>query len=72
MYGKANKPGTLQTAQMMCEKGNLSVVADCITRKMTPEDWEKYGPLSTRGCKKFKKAQGNSWDELLQRGTFTL
>jgi hypothetical protein len=45
MYGKANKPGTLQTAQMLCEKENSALVSDCMTRLMTPEDWEKYGPL---------------------------
>ncbi|WP_407306457.1 hypothetical protein [Desulfosporosinus sp. SB140] len=47
MYGKANKPGTLQTAQMMCEceKENTPLSSDCMTRLMTAEDWEKYGPL---------------------------
>lgn len=65
MYGKANKPGTLQTAQMMCEKENSTMVTDCITRKMTPEDWEKYGPLTTRGCKTFQKIKSTSWHELL-------
>lgn len=56
MYGKANKPGTLQTAQMMCEKKDSSPLdGDCMTRMMTPEDWEKYGPLITRGIKEMQK-----------------
>lgn len=45
MYGKVNKLGTLQAAQTMCEKEDSSSVCDCMTRMMTPEDWEKYGPL---------------------------
>ena len=46
MYGEANKLGTLRTAQMKCEeKDSLPSDSDCMTRMMTPEDWEKYGPL---------------------------
>jgi hypothetical protein len=52
MYGKSTKPGTLQTAQMICSKEDFSPLdGECITRKMTPEDWEKYGPLNTEGMK---------------------
>lgn len=63
MYGKANKPGTLQTAQMMCEKEDSSMVGDCMTRMMTPEDWEKYGPLNiieSKECQKSKARRGFS------------
>jgi len=42
---KISKAGTLQTAQLMSEKIYPSVVGECITRKMTPEEWEKYGPI---------------------------
>jgi hypothetical protein len=57
MYGKINKPGTLQTVQMISVKKDLSSLnGDCITRKMTPEDWEKYGPLNT-GEIKIKEIQ---------------
>lgn len=60
MYGKADKSGTLLTAQMMCEKEDFpSLVGDCITRKMTPEDWEKYGPLNTSEKKEIKKSKAN-------------
>ncbi|WP_170932797.1 hypothetical protein [Desulfosporosinus sp. FKB] len=52
MYAKAKKPGTLQTAQLICEKESSSLVSDCLTRLMTPEDWEKYGPLNIRKLKK--------------------
>jgi len=56
MYGKANKLGTLLTAQMMCEKEDSpSLDGDCMTRMMTPEDWEKYGPLNTSERKKKQK-----------------
>lgn len=58
MYGKANKPGTLQTAQMMCKKeDSSSKVGDCMTRMMTPEDWEKYGPLNTNESKETQKSK---------------
>lgn len=58
MYGKATKPGTMQTAQMMCEKeASPSLEGDCMTRMMTPEDWEKYGPLITRGIKEKQKSK---------------
>ncbi|KUO69835.1 MAG: hypothetical protein APF81_06245 [Desulfosporosinus sp. BRH_c37] len=56
MYGKANKPGTLQTAQMVCEeKDSPPLDSECMTRMMTPEDWAKYGPLKiTSEIKKCK------------------
>lgn len=58
MYGKANKPGTLQTAQMMCEKEDYSSLdGECMTRMMTPEEWEKYGPLITSESKKMQKSK---------------
>ncbi|AFM43192.1 hypothetical protein Desaci_4342 [Desulfosporosinus acidiphilus SJ4] len=59
MYGKTNKPGTLQTAQMMCEKVTTSFVSDCTTRLMTPEDWEKYGPLTITKQRMHKKYLAN-------------
>jgi hypothetical protein len=53
MYGKADKPGTLKIAQMMCEKEKASPSdGDCMTRMMNAEDWEKYGPLITSKNKK--------------------
>ncbi len=58
MYGKVKKPGTLQTAQMMGEKEDASSMdGDCMTRMMTPEDWEKYGPLITREVKEIRKSE---------------
>lgn len=59
MYGKVNKPGTLQTAQMMSEKEEdcSSLASDCMTRMMTPEDWEKYGPLNTMVRKEMQKSK---------------
>lgn len=57
MYGKANKPGTLQTAQMMSEKENTSLSSACMTRLMTAEDWEKYGPLIHVKKEKPRKAK---------------
>ena len=56
MYGRVCKPGTLQTAQLVEEKGNAPMVSDCMTRMMTPEDWEKYGPLILRGKKRKKNS----------------
>ncbi|KGK82404.1 hypothetical protein DP73_20605 [Desulfosporosinus sp. HMP52] len=56
MYGKANKPGTLQAAQLICGKeDSLTLVSECQTRMMTPEEWEKYGPLITDKSKKIQK-----------------
>lgn len=56
MSGKINKPGTLQTAQIMCEKEDSHRLdGDCMARMMTPEDWEKYGPLITSESKKIQK-----------------
>ena len=56
MYGEANKLGTLLTAQIMCEKeDSFPLDSDCMTRMMTPEDWEKYGPLNTSENKKMRK-----------------
>ena len=56
MYGKSNKLGTMLTAQMMCEKEDSPPQdSECMTRMMTPEDWEKYGPLSTE-TKKIQKS----------------
>ena len=53
MYGKANNPGTLLTAQMMFEKEDSPPAESvCMTRMMTPEDWEKYGPLNKIESKK--------------------
>lgn len=53
MYGKENRLGTLQTAQMVCEKKDSPPLdSECMTRMMTPEDWEKYGPLNTSESKK--------------------
>jgi len=46
MHGKTDEPGTLQTSQIMCEKEDSPPLdCDCMTRMMTPEEWEKYGPL---------------------------
>ena len=47
MYMKIKKNSTLQTTQMVCGKDDdySSSDGDCMTRMMTPEDWEKYGPL---------------------------
>ena len=57
-YRKANKPDTLQTAQMMCEKEDYRPLdGNCKTRMMTPEEWEKYGPLITSDSKKVQKAK---------------
>ena len=50
-----SKAGTLQTAQLMSEKVCPSVISECVTRKMTPEDWEKYGPLRQKESNKIKK-----------------
>jgi len=62
MYEKANKSGTLQTEQMMFEEEDyLSLDSDCMTRMMTPDDWEKYGPLITRENKN-KKMQYKTTD----------
>lgn len=48
-YKKAIKPGTLKAIHQLCEKEELtSSVSDCMTRMMTPEEWEKYGPLLKR------------------------
>ena len=56
MYDKANKLGTLLTDQMMCEKeDSFPLDCDSMTRMMTPEDWEKYGPLNTSKSKKMQK-----------------
>ncbi|WP_042331437.1 hypothetical protein [Desulfosporosinus orientis] len=58
MYGKRkiNRSGTLLAAQMMCEKqDSCSSVKECTTRKMTPEEWEKYGPLNIIDSKLMKK-----------------
>ena len=53
-----SKPGTLQTAQLMSEKEDSTrLVDDCMTRMMTPEDWEKYGPLITKKSKKIQKSE---------------
>lgn len=59
MSGKAtaSKPDTLQTAQMIREKKDPSIAGDCITRKMTPEDWEKYGSLNTVESKEMQKSE---------------
>jgi len=58
MYVKASKLGTLLTAQMLGEKEETpSSVGDCITRKMTPDDWEKYGPLNISESKIIKKSK---------------
>lgn len=52
MYGKANKLDTLLTSQLMYEKEESPPPdCECMTRMMTPEDWEKYGPLSTESKK---------------------
>jgi hypothetical protein len=61
MYGKVNKPGTFQTAQMISSKKDfLSLNSECTTRKMTPEDWEKYGPLNTGEIKEMHEKIGLS------------
>lgn len=51
-----SKAGTLQTAQLMSEKVYPSVISECATRKMTPEDWEKYGPLNPIKHKEMHKS----------------
>lgn len=50
-----SKAGTLQTAQLLSEKACPSVISECVTRKMTPEDWEKYGPLKHKERNKIQK-----------------
>ncbi len=45
---KVSRSGTLQTAQLMSAKEYPSAISECVTRKMTPEDWGKYGPLNPR------------------------
>ncbi|WP_092333539.1 hypothetical protein [Desulfosporosinus hippei] len=58
MYEKANKPGILQAAQLICGKEESpTLVSDCLTRMMTPEEWEKYGPLITDKSKKIQKSK---------------
>lgn len=58
MYGKANKPGTLHTTQLICGKEESPpLVSECLTRMMTPEEWEKYGPLITDKSKKIQKSK---------------
>jgi hypothetical protein len=53
MYIKTNNLGTLQTAPMIHKKEDSPpVVSECLTRMMTPEDWEKYGPLNRSESKK--------------------
>jgi len=44
MRGKVNKSSPFLTVQMMCEEESC-LSGECITRKMTAEDWLKYGPL---------------------------
>lgn len=56
MYGKVNKLSTVLTAQKLCEKEeSLPLDSECMSRMMTPEDWEKYGPVNTSESKKIKK-----------------
>lgn len=58
MFRKAIKSGTLLTAQMLGEKEDTSpLISECITRKMTPEEWEKYGPLNINDSKIMKKSK---------------
>ena len=58
MYGKANKLDPLLTAQLMSEKEDSPPIdCACMTRMMTPEDWEKYGPLNTSESKKMQKSK---------------
>lgn len=58
MYGKMNKLSTALTPQMICEKEEaLPLESKCMTRMMTPEDWEKYGPVNTSESKKIKKSK---------------
>lgn len=52
-----SKAGTLQTAQLLSEKVYPSVISECATRKMTPEDWEKYGPLKPIKSKEMHKSR---------------
>lgn len=52
-----SKAGTLQTAQLMSEKVYPSVISECITRKMTPEEWKKYGPLNPIKNKEMHKSK---------------
>lgn len=55
MYGRIQRLDTIQTAQLMCDnEESPAVISDCITRKMTPEDWQKYGPLNTKERKGMK------------------
>ncbi|HWQ73279.1 MAG TPA: hypothetical protein VN370_13280 [Desulfitobacteriaceae bacterium] len=44
MHGKVNRPSPFLTVQMMCEEASR-LNGECVTRKMTAEDWLKYGPL---------------------------
>lgn len=52
-----SKAGTLQTAQLMSEKVYPSIISECVTRKMTQEDWEKYGPLNSINNKEMNKSK---------------
>lgn len=54
---KVNRSGTLQTAQLMSEKEYPLVISECVTRKMTPEDWERYGPLKPRTSNQMQKSK---------------
>lgn len=56
MYGKVNKPSPLFAAQTMFENEDSTPLdSECMSRIMTPEDWEKYGPLNPSESKKMKK-----------------
>ncbi len=43
MAKKIRKAGTLQTITDSEDK-TCPDAGECVTRKMTPEDWAKYGP----------------------------
>ena len=58
MYGKANKLDTVLTEQMMYKKEDPHPLeSNCMTRMMTPEDWEKYGPLNQSESKNIQKSK---------------
>jgi hypothetical protein len=58
MYIKTNNFDTWQTAPSISkQEDSLPVVSECMTRMMTPEDWEKYGPLNTSESKRVQKSK---------------
>jgi hypothetical protein len=55
MPKKIRKCGTLQAAVDAKDKSTPKV-GECVTRKMTPEDWAKYGPYKPKKAKKCRQS----------------